>query len=341
MAGSDVTTKMPTAMDGEAVDDDPRAPLSAAATPSNGKRTTADTPEQDDLVVLISGAAGPPVEPPDAVPSDLDTPPVELPDGAPPDLAEPSIDEPTSRAVEPYEDEDEDWAIEPIAPAPRGRRAQRRAAREHERLLRISPAARRAELAAAAAWIAAGNAAFVAAPAPPTGRGRLVRRLFALLALLMLPASILAIVATNGPVTPMSRADASFISMQLVLADQRVRAQLSRLGADGTAGALARTRDASLTVRSLAIEVRTYAGAEVGRLRRALRLEGAWLDAAGSTLVNPRSPLRAELVARDAAARAALTTLPARHGRRQGGAHGLVAYARSRERAGRAATPRR
>jgi hypothetical protein len=292
MAGSDVTPKMPTAMDGEGLDDDPPAR------------------------------------------------PVELADAAPSDLAEPRIDEAASRAVEPHGDEDdEDWPTEPIAPAPRGRRARRRAARQHERLLRTSPAARRAALAAAAA--AAREAAVAAAPAAPAGRGRLVRRLFALLALLALPASILALVATNGPVTAMSRADASFISTQLVLADQRVRAQLSRLGADGTAGAVYRTRDASLTVRALAIEVRTYAGSEVGRLQRALRLEGAWLDAAGSTLVNPRSPLRGELVARDAAARAALATLPARHGRRRDGAHGLVAYARSRELGGRAGARRR
>jgi hypothetical protein len=317
MAASDATTKVPTATAGEVLDDDPPAPPSAAPTASDAKPAHAAAPTASDA------------KPAHAAPPAEDDPVGLVGDGGPP--------------VEARDDEDiEDRAPEPVAPAPRGRRARRRAARQHERLLRTSPAARRAALAAAAARIAAGNgAAAAAARTAPTARRRLVRRLLALLALLMLPASIVVAVTMSRPVTPLSRADASFISTQLVVADQRVRARLSRLGDGGAAGALDRTRDASLTVRSLAVEMRTSAGADVARLRRALRLEGAWLAAAGSTLANPRSTLRAELVARDAAARAALATLPARHGRLDSGAQTLVAYARSHELAGRAGTLRR
>ena len=65
----------------------------------------------------------------------------------------------------------------------------------------------------------------------------------------------------------------SFLSRQLVVADQRVRARLIHLRDEGTARSLARTRDAVLTTRSLAVEMRSQRGPAVGRLQRALTHE--------------------------------------------------------------------
>jgi len=224
-----------------------------------------------------------------------------------------------------------------------GRRARRRAAKEREELLRTSPAARRAELAATAAAIAQEQASAEgeSTPAAPKRRGKIARRIRGLVAILMMPAAVLALMTLGSPPRELPREDVSYIAKQLIVADQRVRAALVRLRDDGTTPALARTRDATLATRSLAIEARSYDGPLTRRLRRALRLEAAWLDAVGSTLANPRSDLRRQLVARDAAARRALATLPATAGRRTGGAAHLVDYARSRDRAVRAGTRKR
>ena len=157
----------------------------------------------------------------------------------------------------------------------------------------------------------------------------------------MLPAAVLALMTVGSPPRELPREDASYIAKQLIVADQRVRTALVRLRDDGTTPALDRTRDATLATRSLAIEARSYDGPLTRRLQRALRLEAAWLDAVGSTLANPRSDLRRQLVARDAAARRALATLPATAGRRTGGAAQLVDYARSRDRAVRAGKRKR
>ena len=84
------------------------------------------------------------------------------------------------------------------------------------------------------------------------------------------------------------------------------------------------TRNAVLTTRSLAIEMRSHRGAEADRLQNAIAVEGEWLDAVGSTLLNPRSPLRGQLLARDAAARRALAALPAGRAPGADGARRLV-----------------
>jgi hypothetical protein len=195
-----------------------------------------------------------------------------------------------------------------------------------------TPAGRRAQLVATAAGIAAAAAAAEAAPAS-TSRERAAkyaRRLAAVIAVAMIPAAIYALVATDSLAPPLSRADASFMSDQLMTADQRVRRQLVRLRPGQTRAAIARTRDATLTARSLAMELASTSGKDAELLRRALTLESAWLDAVGSVLANPRSPLREELVARDAALRPALDALPVREGRRKGGAAHLARYASSR-----------
>ena len=209
--------------------------------------------------------------------------------------------------------------------APRGR-AAKRAARP------ATPAARRAQLVATAAAIAAATTEAQGRPVETTtGRfGKIVRRIAALVAILLVPASVYALAATDRPTTTLTRADATFLTRQLVTADQRVRRQLVRLRPKQTSAAVAATREASLTARSIALELANDGGSYTSALQRAVKLEARWLDAVGSVLLNPRSSLRAELVARDAELRSALTALPGREGRRRGGALQLVRYARSR-----------
>ena len=212
-----------------------------------------------------------------------------------------------------------------------------RAARRAKAAALATPAARRASLVATAAGITAAAAGAEAQP-DHTGRKRaakITRRLAAVVAIAMVPSSVYALTVVDGPSAALSRADASYLSAQLMTADQRVRRQLVRLKARQTSGAIARTRDATLTARSLLIELDNAGGRDAERLRRALKLESAWLDAVGSVLSNPRSPLRDELVARDALLRPALNALPVREGRRKGGAEGLVRYAKSRAAAAR------
>jgi hypothetical protein len=244
--------------------------------------------------------------------------------------------------------ESDDAEVEkPQAPADGSRRARRRAAKRVEQdgaepklrrraakraaaARRATPAGRRAELVATAASIAAAAAAD--APAATSGRvGKVIRRLVALIAILMVPGAAYALVVTDGPVTALPQADAAYLSQQLITADQRVRKQLVRLRPLHTSPAIARTRESQLTARSIALEIANHGGAATGRLERALKLEAAWLDAVGSVLSNPRSPLRVELVARDAALRPALDALPSTEGlRRKGGSENLRAFAESR-----------
>ena len=171
------------------------------------------------------------------------------------------------------------------------------------------------------------------AASAPAEHAKTGRRLVALLALVLLPVTVVALANAGGPAVAMSSADAQFLSRQLVVADQRVRARLIHLRDEGTARSLARTRDAVLTTRSLAVEMRSQRGPAVARLQRALTHERAWLEAVGSTLANPRSPLRDELLVLDAQARRALAALPTSPAHRVGGARSLISYARSREQA--------
>ena len=237
-------------------------------------------------------------------------------------------------------------ALEPRGPTRRGgrerlrRRARRDARADRVYLLdrppppRPLPADRRAKLLASLARSAEQMAlAEEREPAPrptPRPRSKTARRVLAVLALLAPPAAIAMMLTTHVPSGELSRADAAFVAGQLVAADQRLRAQLVSVPANGTAVAIARAREAELTTRSLVIEVRDHGGREAARLRRALRLEREWIAAVGSTLANPRSELRSALIARGAAAREALEALPGPSGKRLGGARSLVSYARSR-----------
>jgi hypothetical protein len=208
---------------------------------------------------------------------------------------------------------------------------RRRAARRAAAARRATPAGRRAELVATAASIAAAGGE-AATSSRPAGRvGKLARRLVALVAILMFPAAVYALATTDGPVSALPQGDAAYLSEQVVTADQRVRKQLARLRPLHTSAAIARTRDSQLTARSIALELGKHGGEAAARLQRALNLEASWLDAVGSVLSNPRSPLRDQLVARDAALRPALAALPSAEGlRRTGGAEHLRDFAKAR-----------
>jgi hypothetical protein len=244
-----------------------------------------------------------------------------------PAFEEPTDSEPIARATR-VDDREAPAPPAPTRPPFRGRDAG-----VEIELLRRSAAERRAAARPPASHPAA-------PPAVRVGGGRRTttgQRVVALLALALLPLAVVALATSGGPAVAMSRADASFLSAQLVQADQRVRAQLVRLRAGAASRALVQTREAVLTTRSLGVEMRSFRGAEAARLRRTLRLEGRWLDAVGSTLYNPRSPLRAQLAARDATARRALAALPGARPSIRSGRAQLVAY--SRLRAGRARGP--
>jgi hypothetical protein len=210
---------------------------------------------------------------------------------------------------------------------------RRRAAKRAAAARRETPAGRRAELVATAASIAAAaEESEAASSSKRTGRfGKVVRRVFALIAILMVPGAVYALAVTKGPVSALPQADAAYLSEQLITADQRVRKQLVRLRPLHTSAAIARTRESQLTARSITLELGNRGGSAATRLQRALKLEAGWLDAVGSVLANPSSPLIDALVARDAALRPALAALPSTEGlRRKGGAEHLRDFARSR-----------
>ena len=163
-------------------------------------------------------------------------------------------------------------------------------------------------------------------------RHRAIARLAVLVVVGLVAAAATALVMAREPITPLSRADAGFMSAQLVRADQRVRAQLALLSERGTATALDRTRDAIATTRSLTIETRGSEG-------RAGRRPASRADARGRLAGRrrlgarePAEPADRRARARDAALRPALAVLPTRPGTRAGGAQALVDYSRTRSR---------
>ncbi len=363
MGASDLTTEAPEAGNGEVVDGDRSASVSGHAAKKRKRQKALAVVAANGHVSKLTPRK--PLVSNGAI-VERDAPAVDEPE--PRDDADPAVVTPEVPAVEDYDDaelprafEDYDdtelldkpgYSDEPVArkrapdaiPADRGRRARKRAAkraqaRPHRRAARrakaaydATPAGRRAALVATAAGLAAAAAAVEGKPAS-IGRKRAAkyaRRLAAVIALAMIPAAIYVLVATDSLAPPLSRADARFLSAELMTADQRVRRQLVRLRPGQTRAAIFRTRDATLSARSLSIELANASGKDADLVRRALTLESAWLDAVGSVLSNPRSPLREELVARDAALRPALDALPVPEGRRKGGAAHLVRYASSR-----------
>ncbi len=313
---------------------------------------SATTPQAADSSAVKSASAAAPVSKPERAPKPRRasrrvtrraTPEAAKPRAsaaAPAPLVEPdtddlALDAPQELDLPPVEHEDR--PVEEPGEKKRGsRRRERRDKRgkrrgRGERARHEISAARRAELvAAAAALAAAGPDSGPSSKAARPGRHRAIARLAVLVVVGLVAAATMALVIGREPVTPLSPADASFMIAQLVRADQRVRAQLELLAQRGPSLSIDRARDAMATTRSLMIETRGSSGAQADALRRALTLEAAWLDAVGSTLANPRSPLLTELVPRDASARSALGALRGRALNHNGGVQALVDYSQAR-----------
>lgn len=153
-------------------------------------------------------------------------------------------------------------------------------------------------------------------------------RVVAVGALALLFASSAAVLTAAGTKPGLAPADARYITARVVDVDQEVRARLVRVSvAGGFTAAQRATRDAFAALHSLDRAVRAggsrpLAAAIAGELR--------FLDAAGSVLMNRRSPELARLPALDAAARRSLAALPRAHARRVGGVRSLVRWRRGR-----------
>lgn len=211
-----------------------------------------------------------------------------------------------------------------LPPDPADVLAKRRSGR-----MTVSPD-RRAELIAAAAALAARQPQSDPPPRAPVAGVR--PRLLVLGMAVVLAGAVLTVVAIRAPTSALSRADAGFMSRSLIAADQSVREQLVGLRSERIPRVLSRTRDALATARSLTVEIRDMSGRAADRVRSALRAEGDWLDAVGSTLANPRSVLREQLVARDRVLLAALGRLPGYVAPRGDASRRLLGYSLARER---------
>jgi hypothetical protein len=144
----------------------------------------------------------------------------------------------------------------------------------------------------------------------PRARKRLIRTVVAG-GLVTFFAAVAGIVVA-GPVRhPLALQDVRFIHARIVDLDQGVRMQLVRIGPhhQGIVRARRATRQAIEGVNSLGLAVRGAGGPTASLLRVAVIDETRFLDAAGSVLRNPRSPLLNDLPALDIAARPALAAL--------------------------------
>jgi len=144
--------------------------------------------------------------------------------------------------------------------------------------------------------------------ATPVAPGLRIARLVVggALALFFVTVTVIVATATRGD----PRADIQAYEQRLAGYDQDVRSQLARLGPPGSvARARLRTRGALAATEALARQLRDLRGTDVARLRAATKAQRRYLDAVGSTLTNPRSPLRGQLPARAVAAKKALAGL--------------------------------
>jgi hypothetical protein len=131
------------------------------------------------------------------------------------------------------------------------------------------------------------------------------------LALFFVTVAAVALTGTHN--RPLPQADLHSFEQRLTGYDHDVRAQLARLGPAGSvARARLRTREALAATALLADQIRGFRGPAAERLQAATRAQLRYLDAVGSTLTNPRSPLRGQLSARATAARTALAALDGR-----------------------------
>jgi len=155
-----------------------------------------------------------------------------------------------------------------------------------------------------------------AAPRAPSATAVELARAVAIGVLVLLFVAATAFVVSGSDGRPLPRADMHSFEQRLIGHDHDVRAQLARLGPPGSVSrARVRTREALAATAALADQLRDFEGPAAARLRTAARVQLRYLDALGSTLLNPRSPLRAQLPARGLAARKALAAFD-RPGRR-------------------------
>jgi hypothetical protein len=165
----------------------------------------------------------------------------------------------------------------------------------------------------------------------------LLARLTAAAALLLLFLATAAIVVAGSHKRSLPHEDVRFITTRLVGFDQSVRTQLVRLGPAGSVTrARRRTREAVAQINALARAMGDAGGTSAARLAVAIRDELRFLDAVGSVLLHPGSPLLGQLDARDAAARRALAELDGPRASRKGGAGALRRLWGSRRAAGAA-----
>lgn len=157
-----------------------------------------------------------------------------------------------------------------------------------------------------------------------------IARLAALLALLGAVAAVYAAVASVESTDELTVEEAQQAAARLNAVNGSVAGQLGTL----TPGASPRA--AQEAVRAAADEARSLAdtdhgqGALVDRLDAVLRAELAYLDALGSTLNNPRSPLKGTIRERGATLREQLQSLPGGDAERVRGGAALVAYSDAR-----------
>ncbi|MEA2148776.1 MAG: hypothetical protein QOD69_606 [Solirubrobacteraceae bacterium] len=137
-------------------------------------------------------------------------------------------------------------------------------------------------------------------------------------------AAVAGIVVAGPARHPLAAEDVRFIHARLVDFDQGVRTQLVRIRPhDGVTRAQRETRRAIDGVNALHRAVRGAGGSSATLLRVAIADELRFLDAAGSVLFNPHSPLLSDLPVLDAAARRSLAAMDGPRARRTGGVSAL------------------
>ncbi|HTN23632.1 MAG TPA: hypothetical protein VL120_06560 [Solirubrobacteraceae bacterium] len=144
-------------------------------------------------------------------------------------------------------------------------------------------------------------------------------------ALVMFFAAVAGIVVAGPVHHPLAPQDVRFIHARLVAFDQGVRTQLVRVRPhrQGIVRAQRETRQAIEGINSLGRAVDGAGGTTAELLRVAVINEVRFLDAAGSVLSNPRSPLLNDLPALDVAARRSLDAIDGPRARRKGGVRAL------------------
>ena len=150
----------------------------------------------------------------------------------------------------------------------------------------------------------------LAPAARPVTPAVLLARMTAIGALVLFFATATAFLVAGSRPQPLPPADMHGFEQRLAGYDHDVRASLAQLGPRGSvARARLRTREALAATELLARQLRDFGGPAAVRLRAATPAQLRYLDAVGSTLTNPRSPLRSQLSARARAARTALAAL--------------------------------